>query len=581
MPIANVDLTNSLEYFRMITNQGIISWNYLTGNSYSTPGTITINPPVTSSFISLNVANGLIYGNAAQIFSIPLARISYGLFKNFSFQNTTISILAGTNLTGGGLISLGNVSVVMNAVTIDSLVNTRQDLVLSANAISGYISNINYSAARFTTGVLSTSNGGTGLTTFANGQTLIGTAAGILASNTIGANQGIAVAAAKGSITLSANLIQGQNVTFSSTNPLTISRNTMTSATTTTLGPTQLNDTITAAGTTNQAATANSLNAVAKMVGTATSVTVANGRLIQANSWTTAGKWTWTVPDNFAYAIVTLVGAGAGGGAANTGNVANTLDIGAPGPGGAYLKGIITLSDIMAAADDAGSPNTVNITVGAGGVKGAATANTNPNGYRAGRSGGDTIFGGADPQKWMMRANGGQSPFDVGGSLVNPQVPSAGLWLSHWSASVTAGPNIAAPGVRIGNSFVESYGTMGTISYVIWWTSGNKMTISVAKPGQSIPGINPRLIAYNNSYEFGPVLVGRENNPPFPVNGTGAWYWSANNDSGSVPGTGGIGGIGWGVSNSTSIGGSGSSLTYARPGDTGSAGAVYIEAYST
>jgi hypothetical protein len=567
MPIANVDLTNSLEYFRMITNQAIVSWNYLTGNTYSTPGTITINPPVNSSFISLNVANGLIYGNAAQIFSIPLSRITYGLFKNFSLQNTSIVINPGTNLTGGGTLALGNTgTLVLNVSVINSITNTRQDLALAANAVQWMLSNVSSNAARFSSGTISAANGGTGLASFANGQALIGTSGGILAANTIGANQGFIVTSQKGSIVLGANLIQGQNVTFTTTNPLTISRNTIASATTTTLGPVQLNDTINVEGITDQAATANALNAVAKLVGSTTSVTVANGRLLSVTTYNASGQFVYTVPSNFAFAIVTLVGAGCGGGSANTRNVANVLSLGTGGAGGAYLKGIITLSDIITAADDAGSPNTINITVGRGGAGGSATVNS----PAFGTGGGDTLLGGSDPLKWMFRANGGPSQIDYSGAIANPAVPATGQFLPL----VTYGLGVFLPpansGARIGNTIIQSAGQIPKTGYVIQYQTDQELSVHVPRPGRS--GVGGSITICGVGATGNPIgyygLSGRENNPVF----NSTWFWSGNNAA--SPGDGGSGAGGWGRTGTAGE-------TYRNAGGRGANGIVIIEAYST
>lgn len=568
MPIANVDLTNSLEYFRMITNQAIISWNYLTGNSYSTPGTITINPPVNSSFISLNVANGLIYGNASQIFSIPLSRITYGLFKNFSFQNTSIIINPGTNLTGGGTLALGNTgTLTLNISVVHSITNTRQDLALAANSIQWMLSNVSTNAARFSSGTVSAANGGTGLSSFSNGQTLIGTSSAVLAANTIGANQGFAVTSSKGSITLSANLIQGQNITFTSTNPLKISRNTMAAATTSTLGPVQLNDTINAEGITNQAATANALNAAAKLVGTTTSVTVANGRLVSTTTYSTAGRYTYTVPSNFAFAIVTLIGAGAGGGSANTNNVANVISLGTAGAGGAYLKGIITLSDIMTAADDAGNPNTINVTVGTGGAGATVASGDNPPEF--GATGGDTLLGGSDPLKWMLRANGGVSPVDYGGTISGVAAPVTGQFRPQVSLGLGNYTTPANTGVRIGNTMIESAGQLPKTGVIVFYNTTKEVTFNIPRPGRSgfMGSITPPGIGTNDPTSYS-GHSGRENNPN--ASDYADWLWSGNTTT--VPGDGGSGAGVWGK---------GSGSNWKQQGRRGGHGLVIIEAYSS
>ena len=53
MPIVNVDLSNSLEFFRTVTNQCILAVNYITNNSYITTGSVRINPATTPQQVTV------------------------------------------------------------------------------------------------------------------------------------------------------------------------------------------------------------------------------------------------------------------------------------------------------------------------------------------------------------------------------------------------------------------------------------------------------------------------------------------------------------------------------------------------
>lgn len=410
MPIANVDLTNSLEYFRLITNQGILAWNYITNDRFTSTGVLTFNPQVPGH--GMNVANGLISGNGSLVRSIPFAGITFGKIKTSALQNSGIAISNSSSIRGGSLTLGSTGSITLNVDVINSITNSRQDLVLSANSILTYLANVSANASQKTIGTFVPAVGGTGITSYSNGRTLIGNS-GTPVSNTFGANIGISVTSVAGQITIGANLIQSIGLLFTalSGTQTSISRNTLDPGSLTVTGPIQLSDDLTVQSTT-LAATANSLNAINKLVGGLSGGGVSNafGRLTNVATYNAAGRYVFTVPENFNFGIVTIVGGGGGGSSANTMNMANICVFGSGGGGGAYLRGIFTRADIIALGDDgAGSPNTINITVGGGGPAGLGISfiSSYPSSAGVGANGGDTIFGGSDPARWMFRANGG------------------------------------------------------------------------------------------------------------------------------------------------------------------------------
>lgn len=620
MPLANVDITNSLTYMRMIYNQCAQAWNYIFENTYRVPGTITINPSVGSTTTTLNVANGLIYGNGSLIFSLPMSALTYGLLKNYSLQNTSITIVPGTNLVGGGTIQLGGASsVTLNVNPVNSITNTRTDIALAVAAIGSFFSSLNYSMSRFTSGLVANNYGGTNVSSYTSGQLLFGRTQGDYLPNTLGQNTGITITNAPGSITISANLIQGANVTLSSTNPLTISRNTITDATTTTLGPSRLNDTVTGEFTTTQAATANSLNAVHKLISTfgpaelgGAAINTA-GRLLRTDVYSTPGTYTWTPPSGrlYSFLIVTLIGAGAGGSYATSGNVANAWSNPPSGSGGAYIKAIIPRSQIVTNGDGADPANSIFLTVGTGGL-GNTGAHSSADTYSAfGEGGTDTIFGGLTSSLWMVRANGASKFVNgvagysggtthAGGPIRSEHVIStaSGRWNTnstegHMTANgvlirVSGQNNMligngsgftpAAPGIRTGTSMIESLGEISKpaiiLNYSVSNDSGgaNNLTLLTSRPGRAGFVGTGRPVIYNSGLDNSLIV---SVNPFGDFDGTG--FSSRRMKSGNnaiLSGEGGTSGIS--IGRCATVG----ALSFRQRGGNGGNGMIIIETYS-
>ena len=213
--ISPVLITNTLDFARTILNQisSVIN-GLLFSSDINFEGNVVINPANTTA-VSLNVTTGYIVANGFNLFSIPAAAVSINAFRNSQLQNSSITINATTGMNGGGTLSLGS-SISVNIVPVDSFVNTRTNIAVSANSLIGanaILSSVAVDANLVNTGVLSTAVGGTGRTSFfvGEGQILIGTTEGSLTTNTVRPGIGIVATYGPGTLGFSANLIQGAN----------------------------------------------------------------------------------------------------------------------------------------------------------------------------------------------------------------------------------------------------------------------------------------------------------------------------------------------------------------------------------
>lgn len=408
MPFSNVDSTHSLEYFRVTTNQVVRALNFFHGNTLAVTGGITINPPSPGLHSSLNVTNGIISGNGSLLTSISPTGLS-GLITTANVQNSTLTVLGVDGLTDGGTVALGG-TITINLSLVNTTVNSRINLAMSANAVTTLATELlsyGSNASLRTTGLVTQANGGLEFTSYTNGQILLSNGiSSRLEKNTIEQGSGVIVTNRAGSITLAANLIAGMNIgiTAVGADGIQISQNTQPAASKTSLGIVSLNDTITSTSIT-QAASANALNAMAKLLLTTTGATK-RGRLIRIDAYmdqphltafnvSLSNTYTWTNPDfgNVDYIIVEVLGAGGSPGQAqgNIAGAANTYHTrwnpaSGGGGGGGYIRGKIT------------SPNaTYSVVVGIGG--GGQSGNVTP---FDGNTGGQSIFG-----TNLLIANGG------------------------------------------------------------------------------------------------------------------------------------------------------------------------------
>lgn len=500
MPIVNVDLSNSLEFFRTITNQCISALNYITNNSYITTGSVRINPlsPVPGIF-SLNVSNGLIYGNASQVFSIPFSAIPEK-FLNSQLQNTAITITSGTGIESNGSTSLGTSTVfLVSSGLVDSVDNSSIQLAASANAVKRLLDPVN--SIQKTSGRFFPNVGGTGILSYSNGQILLTNNNSIVA-NTIRPNSGIVISNGAGSITVSANISQGENVivTYSGNQAITISRSALPAATLTTPGAILLVDSVNSKSTTT-GATANALNSISNFIETKKneSATVnAYGRLIDVKVYTNDGSggsqtFTWQRPTpqaNFAYAIVTAIAPGAGSSAANNG-VPNTVGsfqsstygvvTSVGGGAGASLMGIITAADLQAFGDDAGT-NTLTIRIGKVG-EGGKTGGLRPG--NQGTNGGNVtigVKGSGDPPStaYIFHLEGGKAgPQNKFVSFANDANTTFGL------SSIYYGVARAFANTSFSTVLMKSSGMAGYPGMVL------RFGVNIGRPGGAAQSLLP------------------------------------------------------------------------------------------
>lgn len=622
MPLANVDLTNSLTYTRMIFNQAVQAWNYIFEKNYVTPGVIKINPSVGSSVVTLNVANGLIYGNGSQLYSLSMGALTYGLLKNYSLQNTSVTIVGGTNLVGGGTIELGSTSAIaLNVNPVNSITNTRIDVALATAAVPTWLATISYAMSRFTSGLVSNTFGGTGISTYANGQLLVGRTEGNFFANVPGQNTGITITRGRGSLNFAANLIQGANLTFSTTNPLSISRNVIANATSSIFGPSELNDRIDTFGVTTETATANSVNAVHKLVTALGPAELGGqrintaGRLLRTDVYASPGTYTWTPPTGrlYSFLVVTLVGAGAGGGYATSSNSGNAWSNPPSGSGGAYIKAIIPRSEIVTNGDGADPANSIFLTVGTGGIGNTGAHSSADTLSAFGESGTDTIFGGLTPGLWMIRANGGLKFVNgiagysggtthAGGPIKSEQIIStaAGKWNTNstegnlkanaFSVRVSGQSNMligngsgfipAAPGIRVGTSMIESLGEISKPAIVLNASftnqagGPNNFTLLTSRPGRSgRVGAFERPVVFNSPFDNS-LIVSVDPYGEFDGSGFAPRRMRPGNNA-TVAGEGGSSGISIGQCATSG------SLSFRQRGGNGGNGMIIIETYST
>ena len=251
------------------------------------------------------------------------------------FTRTTLTAGTGISITNGaGSISIaatnnGTVTSVggtgtVNGVTLSGTVTSSGNITLGG-AIN---------ASTISTGTLPVANGGTGQTTYTNGQLLIGnTTGGTLAKATLTASTGISITNGAGSITIAAT----NNGTVTSVggtgtiNGITLS-GTVTSSGNLTLGG-AINASTINTGTLPVARGGTGLTTV----GTSGNVLTSNGSAWVSQAISAGGDYimqvytsstTWTKPANLKAVKVTVVGAGGNGGA----SIIN------PGPG-VFLTG--------------------------------------------------------------------------------------------------------------------------------------------------------------------------------------------------------------------------------------------------
>lgn len=351
MPTINtVNSSVTMDFWRLILNQIIANTNLMLETNFVTQANIEVSVAATAR--AINVASGFISGNGALISSIPNTSILAGI-TNSRLNTNSVFVLTGAGLEGGGLLLLGN-TVAFNVVPVDTITNTRTDLAASANSVVFAIAQANSSgksnATLITSGIMSSTVGGTGKTSYSNGMILIGNSTSGQPNNSImGAQNGISLSAEKQSINLSLNLIQGAgiNLSYFGNSGITIDSNgTINASTTGTSGIIRLVDDFNTPNP-NVGVTANAVAALSDRIVTNPPLIQSSnnyGRLIQSDIYIgingQRSYFEYAVPANLGFLIITAVSQGGGGAAANSLGVGNTgnWSFGYPGSAGAMLR---------------------------------------------------------------------------------------------------------------------------------------------------------------------------------------------------------------------------------------------------
>jgi len=377
---------NTMDFWRTSINTLVGNVNFGTANSFITDGNIFLSGTGTA----LNVSNGTLRGNGILLFSLN-ALAMFGTVRNNLLQNTSLNVITSAGVTGGSLgIPLGG-TITLTADVVDSITNTRIDLPASANSVVWAMIKANTDAlnASIVTNVVDETRGGLGETTYTAGDILVGnSASGKLDKTRFTAGAGIVTTVANGSVTISANLIQGSGVILSSSgnSGITISANGYQLGNLTQSGLIVLYDEANSTAT-GLAVTANAVNAVSNRIRDTSGRANLVGRLIDKKVYTTANLagipgiiegtfHNWTKPANTNWVKVIVVGGGGAG--ANCGNTATVADsfVSTGGGAGAIYTWVNTAITI---------PSTVSVFAGGGGW---ASANSEAN-----RSGSESYFG--------------------------------------------------------------------------------------------------------------------------------------------------------------------------------------------
>jgi hypothetical protein len=376
-----------MDFWRTSINTLVANLNNAIEGSFITEGNIFLSGTGTA----LNVSNGALRGNGIFLFSMN-AHALLGLANNAKLQNAFINVHTTSGVTGGAnAVPLGN-TITLSVSVVDSITNTRTDMPASANSVVWAMIKANGDAinASVISATVDETRGGLGKSTYSPGDILVGnTASGKLDRTTITAGAGIVTTTGNGSVTVSANLIQGSGVilTSSGNSGITISANGYQLGNTTQAGLIRLYDDSDSTAT-DAVVTANAVNAIAARIASTSGRANLVGRMIDRKVYTTANQagrtggllegtfYGWQKPANTNWVKVICVGGGGAG--ANAGNTAVTTDSFVGSHGGA--GGIVTWSNAAITI-----PDTVTVFVGGGGWSGANS--------EAHRSGAESYFG--------------------------------------------------------------------------------------------------------------------------------------------------------------------------------------------
>lgn len=172
--------------------------------------TIAGQIPVTNGGTGLTTAaaNGLLYGNGASALQVTSAGTSGQLvLANGSGVPTFATLSGDATLSSGGALTLANTAVVAGSYGSASSVGTLT--VDSKGRLTGASNTtIAIDAGAITSGTLTVARGGTGQSSYTDGQLLIGnTSTGGLSKATLTAGSGVTITNGNGSITVAATTI--------------------------------------------------------------------------------------------------------------------------------------------------------------------------------------------------------------------------------------------------------------------------------------------------------------------------------------------------------------------------------------
>lgn len=235
-------------------------------------------------------------------------------------------------------------------------------------------------------------------------------------------------------------------------------------------------------------------------------------------------------PSNFSFAFVLAIGAGAGAGSGRRGAAGTNRFGGGGGGGGAISYRLFTRSELA---------DSISITIGQGGIGGAAVLTDDTNGS-PGTAGGDTSFGGMLLAKGGNPGGGGSTAAGTAGTggQLTSCIPIAGPF-SISGGNGTAGNTVTnaagitgllgtgAPGGG-GGGGINSSNTSGTAANSGGAVYQNGTIIAGPTSGASPNGGNNKSLAVFHSSSLMPLsgigTGGAGNNPATPDGGDGGNY---------------------------------------------------------
>jgi hypothetical protein len=260
-------------------------------------------------------------------------------------------------------------------------------------------------------------------------------------------------------------------------------------------------------------------------------------------------------PGSFKYCHVGMLGGGAGAGSGRTGIAGTNRFGGGGGGGGAFVQKFFTRGEL---------PSSIAITIGTGGVGGAAVVAASTNG-NVGTVGGDTSFGGIIMAKGGNPGGGGSTAAGTAGSggQLTSCIPIAGPF-SVSGANGAAGNTITnaagitgflgtgAPGGG-GGGGINAANTIGVAANSGGAVYQNGTLIAGPVSGATPNGFDNRSVFLNMSgtltANLGAGTGGAGGNPAFPNGGNGGLYGGGGGGGAGVldpnpSGKGGNGAIG-------------------------------------